>query len=387
MSASKTGLNPAAVLSMVGQGYYSERTAGARNVINTATDMVREALTATPDTARIRLADYGAADGGTSRTMWSTVLSELRARGDNRQVEMIYTDLASNDFSTLFRMMQGFEGDHAEAYQKNLDGVFVHGCGTGFHDQLMADNSLNLGFSATAMHYVSTKPCELTSHVHMVGASPEEQSAYRDQAAADLERILLARAAELVPGGRFICFNFGIDEQGRFLGNTGGVHMFNTFDKHWRALRDSGRITGEEYTRASFTQHYRTMAEFLAPFQDPDSAVSKAGLRLKSSKSILTPCPYRAAYDLSQETGAGGANGAMTAAEFAQTLIPTMRSWSETVFTTALDQRPKDEAMEIVNAFYQAYEDEVAANPDGHAMDYVHLVIDVEKTDLEKPAD
>ena len=26
----------------------------------------------------------------------------------------------------------------------------------------------------------------------------------------------------LEPGGRFICINFGIDENGRYLGNTGG---------------------------------------------------------------------------------------------------------------------------------------------------------------------
>ncbi len=372
MASDKTGLNPAAVLSMVGKGYYSERTAGARNVINTALEMVSSALSDVPHTDKLRIADYGAADGGTSRGMWTNLLTALRDAGDHREVEMVYTDLASNDFSTLFRMMQGFEGDPSEAYQKNLDGVYVHGCGTGFHQQLMASNSLNLGFSATAMHYVSEKPCELTSHVHMVGADAQEQQRFKDQAAEDLNRILLARAAELIPGGRFICFNFGIDDEGRFLGNTGGVHMFNQFDRFWKDLCDQGRITQEEYTRATFTQHYRTMDEFLAPFQDPNSAVSKAGLRLKSSHSILTPCPYRAAYDAS--------NGAMSPRDYAQSLIPTMRSWSETVFTTALDQRPKEDAMAIVDDFYQAYEDDVANNPDGQAMDYVHLVIDVEKT-------
>ena len=372
MSGSKTGLNPAAVLSMVGDGYYSQRTAGARNVINIALPMVREALAATPRTSKLRLADFGAADGGTSRGMWSSLLTDLRRSGDARQVEMLYTDLASNDFSTLFRMMQGFTGDAAEAYQTNLDNVFVHGCGTGFHRQLMADESLNLGFSATAMHYVSSKPCEIEEHVHMVGASDAEKDAFRAQAAQDWESILLARAAELIPGGRFICFNFGIDENGHFLGNTGGVHMFNTFHKHWKALYDNGTITAEEYRRATFSQHYRTMDEFLAPFNDPSSAVSKAGLRVKSSKSMLTPCPYRQAFDASE--------GKMSSREYAASLIPTLRSWSETVFTTALDQRPPQEAMEIVDAFYGAYEDEVAANPDGHAMDYVHLVLDIEKT-------
>ena len=372
MSDNKTGLNPAAVLSMVGKGYYSERTAGARNVINTALGMISTALDETPHTEKLRIADFGAADGGTSRGMWAKLLTELRNNGDQRDVEMLYTDLASNDFSTLFRMMQGFEGNPDEAYQRNLDKVYVHGCGTGFHQQLMADESLNLGFSATAMHYVSEKPCELTSHVHMVGASTEEQEKFRLQAAQDLDRILLARAAELIPGGRFICFNFGIDENGHFLGNTGGVHMFNQFDRLWKSLCQQGRITEEEYIRATFTQHYRTMDEFLSPFSDPDSAVSKAGLILKSSQSVFTPCPYRAAFD--------AADGAMTSRAYAQSLIPTMRSWSETVFKTALDQRPVDEAMAIIDDFYQAYEDEVASNPEGHAMDYVHLVIDVEKS-------
>ena len=32
------------------------------------------------------------------------------------------------------------------AYQDKFENVFVHGCGTGFHRQLMASNSLSLGF-------------------------------------------------------------------------------------------------------------------------------------------------------------------------------------------------------------------------------------------------
>ena len=54
---------------MRGAGYYSERTAGARNVINDAGTMVIAALAQTPQTSRLRIADYGAADRGTSREM------------------------------------------------------------------------------------------------------------------------------------------------------------------------------------------------------------------------------------------------------------------------------------------------------------------------------
>ena len=370
----KKGINTQDVLAMRGSGYYSERTAGARDVINDAGAMVIQALAEIPKTEGLRLADFGAADGGTSREMWKRVIGHCRENGDNRQIEMLYTDLASNDFSTLFRMMQGMQGDRNHAYQNQYDNVFVHGCGTGFHQQLMADRSLNLGFSATAMHYVSEKPMEIPAHVHAACADPASQVAYASQAARDWENILLARAAELIPGGRFICLNFGIDEQGRYLGNTGGKHMFEHFHKFWRALFEDGTITADEFERASFAQYYRRMDEFCAPFGDPSSPVSKAGLRLKSAHSKLTKCPYEAAF-----LSAGGVGGEMSNLDYADSLIPTMRSWSETVFRTALQGREADDCAAIINRFYDAYRDAVAADPSGHAMDYIHIVLDIEK--------
>ena len=368
----KNSINTQDVLSMRGAGYYSERTAGARNVINEAGEMIYAALGDLPDLTALKIADYGAADGGTSQQMWDTVIRRLRGAGDMRQIEIIYTDLASNDFSTLFRMMQGMQGDPTHAYQNHFENVFVHGCGTGFHKQLMTSESLHLGFSATAMHYVSAKPMEIPNHVHAVCADVGSKAAFGEQAAIDWQNILLARAEELVPGGRFICLNFGIDEEGRYLGNTGGKHMFDHFHKFWRALHDDGSITKDEYERATFVQYYRTIEEFCAPFTDPNSRVSRAGLVLKSSYTKLTKCPYEAAFK--------SAGGEMSNREYAENLIPTMRSWSETVFKTALRGRESSEIDKIVDGFYQAYADEVAANPEGHAMDYVHIILDIEKT-------
>ena len=368
------GINTQAVLAMRSSGYYSERTAGARNVINNAQHMVLAALTETPHSPTLRIADFGAADGGTSREMWDKVIGVCRENGDNRQIEIIYTDLASNDFSTLFRMMQGMQGDLKHAYQTHYENVFVHGCGTGFHKQLMADSSLVLGFSATAMHYVSIKPKEIPTHVHSVCADDVSKTAFAQQAAKDWQDILLARASELMPGGRFICLNFGIDESGYYLGNTGGQHMFNQFHKHWKALLENSTITTEEYERATFSQYYRTIDEFCEPFANAESAVRKAGLILKSCHSKLTKCPYEAAF-----IEAGGVGGKMSNREYADSLIPTMRSWSETVFRTALDGRNEADIDRIVDSFYDAYRDEVARNPAGHAMDYVHIVLDIEK--------
>ncbi|MDC3092708.1 class I SAM-dependent methyltransferase [Paracoccaceae bacterium] len=364
-------LNTQNVLSMKGDGYYSKKTAGAKNAIDSIQEIMEKYIPHLPNKEILRFADFGAADGGTSQELWYNLINVLRNMGDNRVIEMLYTDLASNDFSTLFKNMQGMHGEKDLAYQKIFDNVFVHGCGTGFHQQLLATDSLSLGFSATAMHYVSEKPCQIKNHVHMVGADVEEKKQFMAQAALDWESILLSRAKELASGGRFVCMNFGIDEKGRYLGNTGGHSMFDKFNEHWRSHLDQGIITNEEYINTTFAQHYRTVDEFCTPFNDKTSKISKAGLKLLSCSTKLTKCPYRETYEKNIRT--------MSKKEFADSLIPTTRSWSETVFRTALSTRCEKESNAIIDSFYENYRAEVERDPDGHAMDYIHIIMEIEK--------
>lgn len=370
MTASKT----AATTSMKGGGYYSRSTQGAKHAIDNAADMVLSAIDALPPPAPgqpVRIADFGAADGGTSMETLGRAIEAVRKRWAATPVVVTYTDLASNDFSTLFRAVQGLDGGQ-DAYWRPNDNVFVHACGIGFHHQLMPDRSLDLGFSATAMHYVSERPTMIEGHVHHVGATGHALASFDRQAAEDWERILLARARELRPGGRLVFINFGKDEDGRYLGNTGGVNMFDTFQHHWKAMADEGQISAAEYRDATFAQVYRTPDEFTAPFRDPSSSVSQAGLRLLSAHTAITPCPYRAAFDADPET--------MSSRTFARSYVPTLRSWSETVFYNALSsERTPEERSALVDAFYQRYEDMVAADPRGHAMDYVHCYLAIEK--------
>ena len=361
----------AATTSMKGGGYYSQSTRGAKIAIDNAWDMLMQAVAALPEISGqpVRIADFGAADGGTSKTSTRNTVAAIRDRFPDRQIVVTYTDLASNDWSQLFKTMQGLDGSE-DTYWTEFDGVFVQGIGIGFHNQLMPDGSLDLGFSATAMHYVSERPCLIDGHVHHVGATGQALAAFDRQAALDWERILLARAAELRPGGRLVFINFGKDEQGRYLGNTGGVNMFDTFNALWSAMADEGLITAEEVHAATFAQVYRTPEEFTAPLTDPASAVHRAGLRLVSAKTGLTACPYRAAFD----------EGGMTPQDFAASYVPTLRSWSETVFANALGaNRPAEERAALVDTFYSRYEAMVAADPDGHAMDYIHCYLAIQK--------
>ena len=112
-------------------------------------------------------------------------------------------------------------------YAKN---IFVFSSATSFHKPIFPAGTLNLGFSATASHYISEKPGVISNHVHMVGAKGDERVAYEEQGRLDWEGMLINRANDLAPNGRLALFNFGIDENGYYLGSTGGKNMFDTFN-------------------------------------------------------------------------------------------------------------------------------------------------------------
>jgi hypothetical protein len=250
-----------------------------------------------------------------------------------------------------------------------IDSVFPFASAASFHQPILPPGALDLGFSSTASHYIAKVPCPIPDHVHMVGASGAVRDAFIAQGAADWRSFLLNRARELKSGGRLCLFNFGIDGQGRYLGNTGGLSMFDTFEAIWRAFRDDRRITPSEYLATNFPQHYRTQAEFVAPLEDPGHPVYQAGLRLEHVESRVVRCPYARDFE---EHG--------DAARFATEYIPTLRSWSEPVFHAGLDaSRPPEERAAIVDDFYAAYEARVAAAPEGHGMDYVHIYLVIRK--------
>jgi hypothetical protein len=229
----------ARTMAMKGGGYYSERTRGAKDVIDNASGMLLDAvdqISPPRGDQPVTLADFGAADGGTSQEAIRACVLKIRSRFSESQIQITYTDLPNNDFTALFRNLLGFNQESQQTYLTEFDNVFVSACGIGFHQQLLPDESLDIGFSATAMHYLSEKPCTIDNHVHMVGATGEPAKAFSDQAAQNWLDILLARAKELRPGGQLVMLNFGIDEQGRYLGNTGGVNMFNTFATLWKQM-------------------------------------------------------------------------------------------------------------------------------------------------------
>jgi hypothetical protein len=358
-------------VAMWGGGYYSTATKGAKNAIDGATALVVDAIRRMPDTGTAEpftLSDMGCADGGTSIDLMRQAITAVRARWPQRAITVVYSDQPRNDYNSLFHLIHGLTP--TPTYLDEIENLYVLASATSFFRQMLPVTTLNLGFSATAMHWLSHKPCDIKDHVHAVGAAGAELAAFVEQGQHDWETILLQRAHELVRGGRLVLVNFCKDKAGRYLGNTGGVNMFDTFNALWRRFVADVTISDREYMGMTFPQYYKTVEEFTRPLTDPGSPVSRAGLRLEQCETRVVPCPFAAEFRHHRD-----------AHRFARDYIPTLRSWTESTFLSALSpSRTIEERQSIIDRYYSAYEALVTENPIGHGMDYVHVYLTIAKT-------
>lgn len=355
------------------RGNYSDNVLGAKKVIEATVPLVREALRDTLSRASptkvFAVADFGAADGGTSLDLMREVVRRVWKARPKRTITLTYTDLPFNDFSSLFRRIHGLNDAGDETPLGHVPELLTFASATSFHRQIFPADSLSFGFSASAMHWLSGKPGPIADHVQAVGATELELSAYRRQASLDWTAILLARAHELVSGGRLVFANFCVDERGRYLGSTSDAKIFDTLANCWRTLAASNVITGDEYQAATLQQYYRTKNELVAPFEDPTSPVSRAGLRLEHVMTVFTDCPFAAKF---REHGDPVA--------YARAYVPSIRAWSESTFASALDRRRSEaERTNIVDQLYRAYEADVIARPGAHRSDRAHCIQTIAK--------
>ncbi len=357
-------------ITMSGGGIYSLATTGAKHVIDAATPLVLDAIKSLPLESMeqgFSISDMGCADAGTSLTMIGTVIDAVSARAPGTAVSVIYTDQPHNDFNALITNVYGL--GPFETYLDNREQIFPLVSATSFYRQILPHNSLNLGFSATAMHWLSQKVCNISNHVQAVGAQGSELQAFRNQAHSDWRQILIHRAKELKPGGKLVLINFGTNEEGQYLGNTGGINMFDTFNQIWQSFLDQKRIKNQEYENMTLPQYYNSVEEFSAPLIDPGEAVYQAGLRLDHIDTRIVKCPFAEDYTHHRD-----------ATRFADEYIPTVRSWNESVYFNALStDRPVEERREIIEDYYDTYKTMVRENPDGHGMDYVHAYMVISK--------
>ena len=156
-----------------GEGLYTASTKGCFDVIAAATPRVLEAVQGSvgPEDTPYVVADFGTADAGTSLGLICSIVDKVRENAPTKEVSINYEDQLNNEWKSVFNHAFG-NISVTDAYGNVLGapaskpGVFINACGLGFHAQCYPSNSIDLGLSFTAMHWLSDAPGSLNGLHH-----------------------------------------------------------------------------------------------------------------------------------------------------------------------------------------------------------------------------
>ena len=274
------------------------------------------------------IADYGAADGGTSIDMMRKAVARIRqAAPRSADHHHLYRSAAQRFLGAVPAAARTAAGHTENPLGAAAECLHLRQR----HELLSADISgLRRSRSASRRRRCTgSASCRCRSPTIRMRSAPTRRRRRCSAAAAlaDWDTILLHRARELAPGGKFVLVNFCEDEQGHYLGHTGGVNMHDTFAKHWRNLLQDGTISEAEYRRANFVQFYKTKEDFTAPLR-------RSRFRRAARPASFSKKPSRARPDVPTRPNS---SARAIRPRFAKSYIPTLRSWSESTFMGGLD--------------------------------------------------
>ena len=141
---------------------YSEQTAGAKLCIDLASDWAGECIADLKIEDNLFLMDYGAADGGTASEFWGKIIKDIQERKTSSQISLIGNDLYSNDNQALIKNLS--------LHSSGQESVSTLMCAGSFYDQLVPNDFIDFGFSATAMHWLNKKVETLDDHTHVLAS-------------------------------------------------------------------------------------------------------------------------------------------------------------------------------------------------------------------------
>ena len=196
-------------------------------------------------------------------------------------MEVIHTDLTSNDFASLFKAI----AEEPESYLKAATGIFPSAVGRSYFDPVIALGTVHLGWNSWTLQWLSRNPVEVADHV-LAALSGDEAAALacREQAALDWRDFIGARASELRPGAKLFCLFAAAHDDRRTWAWL--------FGELWGAaveLGEAGLLTEHELMRMTLPLGGRTLGDIKEPFTK-DGAFG--GMALEHADVIITPDPF-----------------------------------------------------------------------------------------------
>ena len=109
---------------------------------------------------------------------------------------MIFNDQPANDWSVLFKTIEGHFTKDENQYVTTL------ASGKSFYEQIMPPDSVHFAYISTAINWLSRKPCNITNQwtIRAQEVKQEEFQLWKQQAHDDYKLFLQKRSKELKKG-------------------------------------------------------------------------------------------------------------------------------------------------------------------------------------------
>lgn len=243
--------------------YYTARRRLQAAGLRPAIDLFEQAAKVVPLPAPpqpIVIADYGAATAHNSLLPICAAIAVLRTRTTRgHSVLVVHTDVPVNDFTAMFRTLT----DDPDSYLRKDAASFASAVGRSFYSQILPSNSVNLGWSAHAVQWLSRVPAPVPDHLQVAHTAEESlRAAYARQAAHDWHEFVAFRGRELCPGGRLVLMTMGIGEDGEY----GYRPLLAALTDALAELTGAGLVLEDEVRRMTIPMVSRRAADFIAPF-------------------------------------------------------------------------------------------------------------------------
>ncbi len=326
------------VAHMEGGGFYNRNStlqaAGIAAVIPLWQEMAR---TVRVGDEPLTIADYASSEGRNSTVPMRIAIDMLRSRtSKDRLVEVIHTDLPSNDFSSLFLNLES----DPDSYMQG-GGVFPSAVGRSYFQPVVPPNRVHLGWNSWSVHWLSECP-DVPDHVAPdLSALPAIRAAVARQQADDWRRFLEARSSELRVGGKLLTVSAG-----RTPERLGWKWLDGEL---WSVVEDMGRdglLSEGEQLRITRPYVQRSEADIRAPFADG----TFAGLEIEHVDVFEVPDPH---WDDFQKT--------RDAAKLGTAWRDTTRAYTSPMIMAALDGNP--DRPDLVETLYARFAAKIEAKP------------------------
>lgn len=326
---------------MEGGGFYNRNSNLQAAGIELALPLLMKAACAIPVTGGgpLVVVDYGCSQGKNSMRPMRLAIENLRARaGADRCIEVVHTDLPSNDFASLFTTLQEDGGSYL-AGQAN---VFPAAIGRSYFEPILPAGRVHLGWNTWTLHWLSRSPGEISDHVLVSRtASADILAAVNRQKALDWESFLKARSSEMADGAHLVTMSVGAR-----LDVGGWDWIFDTIWQSAVSMEKDGLLSRAELTRFTVPTAGRTLDDLKAPFADGPFQ----GLALEHAEVVQAPDPF---WDEFQQTG--------DAAKLGRQWAGTMRAATGPVAAAAFASRPNCGA--LMEELYRRMEAGIAGTP------------------------